>query len=238
MKSVDAFSGADPFPSTQWDRLRVDGEVDCSWFCGEYRGPVLAYLGRRLGPEDAADLCQEFFGGKVIRDGWMERLDRSRGSLRSYLVTTLGNLVGKHVRAKQAQKRGGGVRHEAAVDEVITEGSLRLHGAAPDLLHDLRWAHSLLEAAFADTEAWCREKGREKEFHALRPLLDGSGPARPYQEIAAELGCTTGDVATARRRLSLRVGRCLMDRIEQSLRAPGAGVDEVAEFRRILSEPL
>lgn len=238
MKSVDAFSGSDPFPTTQWDRLRVDGEVDCSWFCGEYRGPVLAYLGRRLGPEDAADVCQEFFGGNVVRDGWMKRLDRSRGSLRSYLVTTLGNLVGKHVRAKQARKRGGGVQHEAAVDEVIAEGSLRLHGAAPDLLHDLRWAHSLLEAAFADTEAWCREKGREKEFHALRPLLDGSGPARPYQEIAAELGCTAGDVATARRRLSLRVGRCIMERIEQSLGAPCADVDELAEFRRILSEPL
>jgi hypothetical protein len=29
-----------------------------------------------------------------------------------------------------------------------------------------------------------------------------------------------------------------MERIEQSLIAPCAGVDEVAEFRRILSEPL
>jgi RNA polymerase sigma-70 factor (ECF subfamily) len=238
MSTEESAQGCDPFPTTRWDRLRLNGEVDCSWFCGEYYNPVLAYLGRRLGPEDAADVCQEFFGGKVIRDGWMERLDRSRGSLRSYLVTTLGNLVGKHVRAKQAQKRGGGVRHEAGVDEVIAEGSPRLHGAAPDRLHDLQWAHSMLEAAFADTEAWCRRKGREKEFHALRPLLDGSGPSRPYQEIAAELGCTAGDVATALRRLRLRVGRCLMERIEQSLIAPCAGVDEVAEFRRILSEPL
>jgi hypothetical protein len=153
-------------------------------------------------------------------------------------VTTLGNLVGKHVRAKQAQKRGGGVRHEAAVDEVIAEGSPLLHGAAPDRLHDLRWAHSVLEAAFADTEAWCRSKGREKEFQALRPLLDGSGPARPYQEIGTELRCSAGDVATLTRRLRLRVGRCLVERIERSLSGRGAGVDELAEFRRILGESL
>jgi len=72
----------------------------------------------------------------------------------------------------------------------------------------------------------------------LRPLLDGSGPVRPYQEIAAEMGCTAGDVATTLRRLRLRVGQCIIERIEQSLSGPGAGVDELAEFRRILNEPL
>lgn len=106
----------------------------------------------------------------------------------------------------------------------------------PDRLHDLRWAHDLLEGAILETEAWCRGKGRAEEFAAPRPILDGSGPVRGYGEIAAELGVTPGDVATALRRLWLRVGRYVAETIEQRLGECAVSADELNEFRRILED--
>ena len=219
MNCVDGFAGSDPFPSTEWDRLG-----DVGWFCERYRGAVREYLRRRVGPDDASDVCQEFFEKKVMREGILGKADPGRGSLRGFLVTVLSNLVRQQVRAGRARKRGGGLRREGSVDEVQAAGEVPLHGASPERLHDLGWAHALLEQAILDTESWCRARGHEREFAVLRPMLDGSGPARPYREVATELGMTAGDVAILLRRLRQRVGRCVAERIED--RCGGDGWDE------------
>ena len=207
---------------------------DVGWFCERYRGAVREYLRRRVGPDDASDVCQEFFEKKVMREGILGKADPSRGSLRGLLVTAINNLVQQQWRASCAQKRGGGMRHERLVDELRSVGAVPLHGASPDRLHDVAWALDLLEQAISDTEAWCRMKGRTRLFELLRPMLDGSGPNREHNEIAAELGLTCGDVATLLRRLRQRVGRCVAERIEQC--CGGMSADEFSEFRRILDD--
>jgi DNA-directed RNA polymerase specialized sigma24 family protein len=233
MNCVDAFAGSDPFPSTEWDRLG-----DVGWFCERYRGAVREYLQRRVRPEDASDLCQDFFEKKVLREGLLGKADPSRGRLRALLVTVLNNLVRQQVRADGARKRGGGMRREGSVDEVQAAGEVPLHGASPERLHDLGWAPALLEQAILDTESWCRARGHEREFTALRPMLDGSGPARPYREVATELGMTAGDVAILLRRLRGRVGRCVAERIERLCGgASGMSAEMIAELRRILEGP-
>lgn len=235
MKSVDAFAGSDPFPGTEWDRLG-----DVGWFCGRYRGAVREYLRRRVGPVDASDVCQEFFEKKVMREGLLGKADPRRGSLRGFLVTVLNNLVRQQARAVQARKRGSvgaGCGGRDAVDEVQAAGVVPLHGASPERLHELRWAHGLLEQAILDTEAWCRARGHERDFAALRPMLDGSGSARASRQIAAEPGMTSGDVATLLRRLRQRVGRSVAERIEQKYGEPSRMcADEFSEFRRILED--
>ncbi|MEN9284289.1 MAG: hypothetical protein RLZZ179_1782 [Verrucomicrobiota bacterium] len=232
MNCVDDFDGSDPFPSTEWDRLG-----DVGWFCERYRGAVREYLRRRVRPEDASDLCQAFFEKKVMREGLLGKADPSRGRLRALLVTAINNLVLQQVRAGRAQKRGGEIRREESVDEVQAVGKVPLHGASPERLHDLRWAQDLLEQAIRDTEDWCRKKGRAQEFTALRPMLDGSGPARPYREVAAELGMTPRDVATVLKRLRERVGRYVAERIERLCGgASGMSAEVIAEFRRILED--
>ena len=231
MEPVDASSGPDPFPDTNWDRLQ-----DVGWFCEQYRKAVREYLRRRVGPEDASDICQDFFAGKVMRDGILGKVDRNRGTLRAFLVATLNNLVRQRLRSSRAQKRGGGFRAQSLVDGMRPEGAVPLHGSPPDRLHDLCWAHDLLEGAILETEAWCRGKGRAEEFAALRPILDGSGPVRGYGEIAAELGVTPGDVASALRRLRLRVGRYVAEKIEERVGECVLSADEFNEFRRILED--
>jgi len=232
MNCVDGFAGSDPFPSTEWDRLG-----DVGWFCERYRGAVREYLRRRVRPEDASDLCQDFFEKKVMREGILEKADPSRGRLRALLVTVLNNLVRQQVRAVRAQKRGGGIRREGSVDEVQAAGEVPLHGASPDRLHDLAWALDLLEQAISDTEAWCRECDRTRLFEVLRPMLDGSGPHRGHKDTAAELGMTPGHVAALLRRLRQRVGRCAEERVEQKYGGPSAmSAEEFSEFRRILED--
>jgi DNA-directed RNA polymerase specialized sigma24 family protein len=232
MNCVDGFAGSDPFPSTEWDRLG-----DVGWFCERYRGAVREYLRRRVRPEDASDLCQDFFEKKVLREGILGRADPGRGSLRGLLVTAINNLVLQRVRASWAQKRGGGIRREGSVDEVQAAGEVPLHGASPDRLHDLAWALDLLEQAISDTEAWCRECDRTRLFEVLRPMLDGSGPHRGHKDTAAELGMTPGHVAALLRRLRQRVGRCAEERVEQKYGGPSAmSAEEFSEFRRILED--
>ncbi|MFN5962095.1 MAG: RNA polymerase sigma factor, partial [Verrucomicrobiota bacterium] len=205
--------------------------------CERYRGAVREYLRRRVRPEDASDLCQDFFEKKVLREGILGRADPGRGSLRGLLVTAINNLVLQRVRASWAQKRGGGIRREGSVDEVQAAGEVPLHGASPDRLHDLAWALDLLEQAISDTEAWCRECDRTRLFEVLRPMLDGSGPHRGHKDTAAELGMTPGHVAALLRRLRQRVGRCAEERVEQKYGGPSAmSAEEFSEFRRILED--
>ncbi|MFN5961542.1 MAG: hypothetical protein ACK5CW_08685, partial [Verrucomicrobiota bacterium] len=127
MNCVDGFAGSDPFPSTEWDRLG-----DVGWFCERYRGAVREYLRRRVRPEDASDLCQDFFEKKVMREGILEKADPSRGRLRALLVTAINTLGVPGVRGCWAPTGGGGIRREGSVDEVQAAGEVPLHGASPD----------------------------------------------------------------------------------------------------------
>jgi len=83
------------FPGTHWTRVEREGATPKGreWFCETYRPAVLAYLRMKCGPDEAEDLCQEFFAKVILDRGLMGRADRERGSLRGLLRKALDHFL-------------------------------------------------------------------------------------------------------------------------------------------------
>jgi hypothetical protein len=102
------------------------------------------------------------------------------------------------------------------------------------VLFDWLWAVELLERAIRRTEDYCRQRGKGAVFDALRPLLDGSGPARRHKEIANELGFEVAEVTNELYRLRMRVKGNLFDEILMTVRDARAAAEEWDALRSFL----
>jgi DNA-directed RNA polymerase specialized sigma24 family protein len=107
-------SEASLFPPTQWTVLlkplhdRAPGEKEALERLFEiYRKPILRYiLFHEKDPNNAEDMTHDFIV-KLLRHGDIARLDRSKGSFRSFLLTAIKNFLVTAHRADRALKRGG-----------------------------------------------------------------------------------------------------------------------------------
>src|SRR5688572_19271936 len=72
--------------------------------CEAYWYPLYSYVRRRgHGPEDAADLTQDFFR-RFLQKGYVAHANPERGRFRTFLLTSMKNfLSGEHVRATAAK---------------------------------------------------------------------------------------------------------------------------------------
>lgn len=212
-----------------------DEEADRSLvadLCLDYWKPVYSYL-RADGftREDAEDLTQGFFAAALESD-LFEKVDRERGTLRSYLLGALKNFVQSQGRKNRAQKRGGRVQF-VPIDTLGEERtrSFRVTPAAPELSPDLafdrRWAECLLESTLAGMREEYAKAGKERHYEVMRPFLDGGGDA---VRAAAELEISEG----ALRVLLHRFRKRYRDRIKREIRNTIApGLDEAAEFAHL-----
>jgi len=115
-----------------------------------------------------------------------------------------------------AEKRGGRAVHQSLDGDATTGARAPLEDrsvVAPDRAFDRAWAAGLLERALAATEADCRKRGKQALFEAVRPMLDGSGPARSHAEVAQPLGLQAREVTAALCRLRQRMAKHLYEEV-------------------------
>ncbi len=228
-----------PFPSTQWTRLEREGATaeGQEWFCETYRPAVLAYLRAKYEHHEAEDLCHEFFAKVVLARDLAGRADRRRGSLRGLLRASLDNFLSNHRRESRSKKRGGGAIHQRLSGDARDGLTAATTEMAPDRAFDKAWAANLLERALAATEADCAKRNKQALFAALRPMLDGSGPARPQAEIAHELGLKVREITLALSRLRQRVGKYLYDEVARTVAGTESAAEEWESVRQALEGP-
>ena len=224
-----------PFSAeTKWtllERARGDGK-GVEFFCDNYRKPILGWLQARFPHHDAEDLCHDFFRRHVIRGRLVERADRARGSLRGLLCVALTRFSLNERRRQLTVRTGGRAQHVPLRENDCAEGGPDT--GSPDVLFDWLWAVELLERAIRRTEDYCRQRGKGAVFDALRPLLDGSGPARRHKEIATELGFEVAEVTNELYRLRMRVKGNLFDEILMTVRDARAAAEEWDALRSFL----
>lgn len=143
-----------------------------------YRQPILSRIqaeAPELAREDVEDICQQFFHAEIMGEGrqgkgLLDRFDRDKGRLRTYLATALRNFLSGWHRSRKRQKRGGRETHlplEAA--EQIPAPEL-----PPDRVFDLLWSLNILSAAFAEVEReWLADPKKAAIYAVLRPYLVG-----------------------------------------------------------------
>ncbi len=210
-----AVRGADPESRRQaWNEL-----VESYW------RPVYKYLRWRWGegPEEAADLTQEFFtaalGGRIV-----ERFDPGRARFRTYLRLCLDGFVLNQRKAAARLKRGGGeaplqldyaeAEAELAASQLFAGGD----GVNPEEIFHREWVRGLFGLAVGDLRRQCEASGHRMQFTLFERYdlagvdagatalpAAGAGPGRPsYGDLAQELGIpltqVTNHLAAVRRR--------------------------------------
>ncbi len=161
---------------------------------------------------------------------------REKGRLRSYLLVSLKNFLGKAHRRSLALKRGEG-RSLVPLDELLARerGDLELASAlSADKVYERRWALTLLEQVLARLEEEYRVAGKELLFESLNELLAGESGGPSQADIAKKLGMTEHAVKQAFYRLRQRYRELLSEEIAHTVAVPADVEDELRHFISVL----
>lgn len=201
--------------------------------CRAYWLPLYIYLRRRgHNHHDSEDLTQGFLADMVGRQAFA-RADPTRGTFRSFLLSSLNHyLHNAHDRATTA-RRGGRFIH-VPVNEREAAGvleSIEAEGLAPDRAFDRSWAFSVFVRALNRLREEQERLGRARWFDRLKPLLQAGPKTGDYEAIATEFGVTKNAVAVSMHRLSGRYRQLIRDEVAGTVDGP----EELeAELQRLL----
>jgi DNA-directed RNA polymerase specialized sigma24 family protein len=226
------------FPDTRWTLIlasRQGGEARrhaLETLMGAYWRPLYVFARRKgLSSEAAEDAVQGFFL-KLLEHDFPDRLDPTRGRLRSYLLTGLERyLVTLHER-DTAQKRGGDARM-LSLDVLSAERDLPGAPDAAVAAFEREWALLTMERALArlgQEYADGRRQGPAAPF--LR--FFGRDEAPPYSEAAAQADLTVPQFKAALHRARARYRELLREEVCGTLGSEAQPDEEIAALLRAL----
>jgi RNA polymerase sigma-70 factor (ECF subfamily) len=208
-----------------------------SEICRIYWDPIFAFVKRKgYAPSDAEDFTQEFFRRLLEHDSLLS-VDRTKGRLRSYLLTAVSRLLTEDWRKRNAKKRGGGVPDESI------EGNAEEHRygreprdcVTPEHHFERQWAVAVIDESLNRLSAEYARKGASALFEALQASLMGDGDALPYAAVANELHLTEGSVKVAAFRLRKRFRELIREEISNTVGDPSEVDEELDYLFRVLS---
>ena len=223
------------FPTTNWamftQSVVTDPErslVMLERLCRSYWKPVYAYIRRRgYGPQDSEDLTQGFFA-KMLNSTGFEGLDRSKGTFRSFLLTSCANFLISDWQRQSAQKRGGGTRL-IPLDAMAEEGFSRLVSEdelSADVLFDREWALAVIGTAMECLRKEYAGPSRKELFESMHPHLLETGNGF-LKQVAESLGMNEGAAKVAFCRMRRRLGQLLRAEVARTVREPEDIADEL-----------
>jgi RNA polymerase sigma factor (sigma-70 family) len=229
-------AGRVQFLSTHWSvvvRASQQGsaaaEEALSELCRTYWYPLYGFI-RRQGhaPPEAEDLTQQFFA-LLLEKNYVAEAKQEKGRFRSFLLTVLKRFLANEWDRQHAQKRGG-FQTVVEIDRAMAEARLNaelVHSLTPDVLFERQWATALLERVMGRLEEEYVGSGRAKLFQHLRGCLAKGDSARPYREIAAELGLSETAIKTCVHRLRGRYQDLLREEIGNTVSSPSEVEEEL-----------
>ena len=227
------------FTTTHWSAVLDAGGADSPTtraalerLCAAYWYPLYAHARRRgRGPDDAADLTQEFFA-TLLRRNSLATVGPEKGRFRTFLLTSLDYFLHDQSARDRAAKRGGGATL-VQLDAMDAEQRFALEPStheSPDKAFDRRWAAALLEQAFARLEAEQAEAGKAGLFSRLKPLVAREVEPGEYEALSSELGLAANTIAKTVQRLRQRARQLLLDEAAQTVAAAGDAERELREL--------
>ena len=238
-----ASRGGRHFATTHWSVVLLAGERRSSQsaealetLCRAYWHPLYAFVRRQgRGPEEAADLTQEFFS-RLLADHTLARADRAKGKFRSFLLASLQHLLANEWKRAHRQKRGGGHAH-FSLDAVSAEDRYQIDPPdeqTPESLFERRWAETVLDAVTRRLQAEFVAAGLARRFEELKTFLLGGEEPPSYAETAARLDLTESAVRTAIHRMRRRYGELFREEIAQTVTNEDELEEEVRHFLQVL----
>jgi RNA polymerase sigma-70 factor (ECF subfamily) len=207
--------------------------------CHAYWYPLYAYL-RRSGhaTHAAQDLTQEFFARRIVTRRIFQGMQPTEGRFRSWLLTSLQNMVRNEWQKGQAAKRGGAHPH-CSLDFESAEGRYAAepaHDLTPEKLYDRSCATELLNLVADQLQEKYRQEGKADWFQELKAFLPGEHSTRSHAEVATRLGKSEAAVKMAAKRLREEYGRLLRAEVKKIVSSPGDVEDELRYMRAVLED--
>ena len=194
---MGGMNGDARFPTTHWSLVARAGVASAAAqrqalgdLLVRYLPALRAHLvyGKRLTPDDADDLLQEFVADKIIERALVGRADAELGKFRTFLLTALDRFLIDRFRRQAACKRSPG------------EAGLKILGDHADLVQDEQscdafdaaWARNVIDETVRLMRAECEASNRMDvwglfEHRLLLPLLHEAEPIE-YDELVARFG--------------------------------------------------
>jgi RNA polymerase sigma factor (sigma-70 family) len=237
--------GGAPFQTTHWTLVLCarqtesseSGQGALSTFCETYWPPLYAFLRhRRYASADAQDLVQAFFL-HLFKKNTLERVDREKGRLRTFLLTSLKNFLVNEYDREKAMKRGGD-RIILSLDQLLPGAEINVLASAhlDDVAcYDLNWAASIVARSWQKLCEVLEAEGKSQWLDELRPFLAG-GTANPpnQEEIAARIGIPIATLRTWISRLRQRYREALRTEVASTVSNPADIDDELKYLYKIL----
>jgi len=236
------------FPATRWtlvfEAQRDDApgsRAALAQLCKTYWYPLYAYA-RRFGKshEDAEDLTQSLFARVFNPESFAKFEAREwRGKLRSYLLTSMKNLITGEWRKDQTAKRGGGVvpiSLDAEHGDYDANYQAEPHSdETPEVVFERNWAITQLDTAFKRLRAECESSGKLANFEALKDILGSPGERVNFTEIGERLGMTEGNARVTAHRLRGRLRDLLREVISDTVSTDSEVEEELVHIRAVLT---
>jgi RNA polymerase sigma-70 factor (ECF subfamily) len=233
----------DDFATTRWsivlqagDRASPESQRALQTLCEAYWYPLYAYARRRgSGPDESADLTQEFFA-RLLERPVLQTADRERGRFRAFLLTVFKRFLSNEAERHGAQKRGAG-RLPLSIDAARGEERYRFEPAdpwTPERLYERRWALTLLDRVMQRLGDEYQGRGKAELFERCKPALTGADTAAPYADVARQLGMAETAVRVAVHRMRQRYRELLTEEVRQTVDTPAEVDEELRSLRRAL----
>lgn len=217
--------------ATRWTLVRRaqgygnEARAALSELCEIYYEPVLQFSRRWCGDEERAkDLAHGFFEDLLGREN-LGAADPAKGRFRSYLLAAVKHFLSRQREREAAAKRGGDA-------ERVPWDEAPEPGVSPDWERefDRAWALALIGRALDSLAAEMQATGKQAQFEALRPWLDG-GQAGDAVAAGESLGLAPTALKVAIHRLRQRFRQKVRDEIASTTADPDDAEDE---FRHLV----
>lgn len=231
---------AGQFPLTPWTQVTqacgddTVAHASLESICRLYWAPLYAFARRNgMNPEEAEDVTQAFFL-HLLEDTSLRNADRTKGKLRSYLLSALKHYILNWRRAENTVKRGGRLERvdfdTREVEAVCSQG--RQDGLSPDAFFERRWAVTLLDHAMRDLEMEQLRAGKANSFAVLSEYLMMHGKEADHSIAAQKLNMNDGAVRVAVHRLRKRFRELVRFHVAATV---GSEEEVDAELRHLLT---
>jgi RNA polymerase sigma-70 factor (ECF subfamily) len=177
------------FPPTEWTRI-LDPKrwkAILAELYTRYWKPLYHYLRcKGFGNEEAKDLVQGFFTEQVLGREFLQRVDKTRGKFRNFLLVAIRNY------AINIQKKE---KTTTELDEITNE----LEGINdPETEFNRAWADEILQQILKELENECYERGKIAHWQIFRewllePVLDDD--RTQMSSICAKYGVSSASQA-------------------------------------------
>lgn len=231
------------FPTTIWTIIAQAGDDDrgarqaaVADFVRRYMPALRCYLvrHRRIRPDRADDLLQEFVSRKVLANDLIAQADRGRGRFRTFLLTSLNRFMASEFRYEHAGKRDARstISIEAAADPPDSH-------MEPGAAFDVAWAREILNQAVERMKQQCAASGDRMAWDVFEArILDPIRGARPipYADLVDRFGLKSpAQAANVLTRAKRTFRRCLRSVVAEYAEGEGAVDSEIDDLHRILA---